>query len=224
MTWLKSDDQLPTRREWIAIDEVATKRAGSLAAGRQLAQRAKLLSQCASLWGARANCDGILPIGSLGQICAIASMSIEELEEAAAVLVASRMWRSPRAKERAAFVMLVSWEPGDQPTAEQVAENRRRHTRAKNLSTVDKPNALAARARGAGQCEYCDRQLGDGGELDHVDPAGGNDLDNLALACRKCNRGKRDMTLQEARMAFTKRAEKTRRTFTASTTASRPDA
>lgn len=52
--------------------------------------------------------------------------------------------------------------------------------------------------RAHGRCEYCKVDLLSssdlyfhGGHTDHIVPGGGNDLDNMALACAACNRMKR---------------------------------
>ncbi len=61
--------------------------------------------------------------------------------------------------------------------------------------------------RDRGLCRYCGERVrfGDqrsalGGTYDHVDPYGGNDLDNVVVACRRCNGIKRDRTPDEAEM------------------------
>lgn len=48
-------------------------------------------------------------------------------------------------------------------------------------------------------CAYCGSENGPF-EVDHIHPwsrGGSNDRENLTLACRSCNRSKRDMTLEE---------------------------
>lgn len=55
----------------------------------------------------------------------------------------------------------------------------------------------AVRARDGDTCQYCgktvnwlDRRGADGGTYDHVDPDGGNTLDNIVVCCRSCNSSK----------------------------------
>jgi len=64
------------------------------------------------------------------------------------------------------------------------------------------------RARDGTLCRYCgirtrwqgDRRSPVSGTYDHVDPDGGNTLENVVVACRKCNGNKRDRTPEEAGM------------------------
>lgn len=50
--------------------------------------------------------------------------------------------------------------------------------------------------RDRGRCQICQREVGPREwEADHVVPiarGGGNEITNLRVACRKCNRGRRD--------------------------------
>jgi hypothetical protein len=63
--------------------------------------------------------------------------------------------------------------------------------------------------RDRGLCRYCgvrvnwsDKRGATGGTYDHVDPAGGNELENVVTACRRCNGRKRDRTPVEAGMVL----------------------
>lgn len=63
------------------------------------------------------------------------------------------------------------------------------------------------RDRDRNLCRYCgvrvnwaDRRGGTSGTYDHVDPDGDNDLDNVVVACRRCNGKKRDRTPEQAGM------------------------
>jgi hypothetical protein len=47
--------------------------------------------------------------------------------------------------------------------------------------------------RGGGQCEYCQTceiNIGQARHIGHINPAGGDHLDNLCLACPNCNLSK----------------------------------
>lgn len=51
--------------------------------------------------------------------------------------------------------------------------------------------------RAKGCCEYCQTcevNTGQTMQVDHIDPSGADDLDNLALACWNCNNHKRQAT------------------------------
>ena len=48
-------------------------------------------------------------------------------------------------------------------------------------------------ARAKGCCEYCrscEDNMGQSMEIEHIDPAGGDEADNLCLSCGNCNRSK----------------------------------
>ena len=50
--------------------------------------------------------------------------------------------------------------------------------------------------RSGGKCEWCGHDVGGSrATIDHIDPDGGNGLDNLALLCRSCNSRKSNGTL-----------------------------
>lgn len=78
------------------------------------------------------------------------------------------------------------------------------------ISALEMPEAAVARRDGIpmhvkrdvwmeGSCRYCGAVHGPF-EIDHIIPwsrGGGNHRDNLTLACRPCNRSKRDKTVEE---------------------------
>lgn len=52
-------------------------------------------------------------------------------------------------------------------------------------------------ARAAGCCEYCqtcEANIGQAMHIEHIDPTGGDTLDNLCLACSNCNLSKAKAT------------------------------
>jgi hypothetical protein len=65
----------------------------------------------------------------------------------------------------------------------------------------------AVKKRDGDICQYCgktvnwnDRRGADGGTYDHVDPDGGNELDNIVVSCRSCKSKKGKRTPREAQM------------------------
>lgn len=67
----------------------------------------------------------------------------------------------------------------------------------------------AVRARDGNVCQYCgktvnwdDRRGVNGGTYDHVDPDGGNAIENVVVCCRSCNSKKSGRTPEEAKMPF----------------------
>lgn len=88
----------------------------------------------------------------------------------------------------------------------KVPEHRRRHNRGKalNRDSVLRETILD---RDGTLCRYCgcrvdfrDRRGLHGGTYDHVDPDGPNTLDNVVVACRRCNSLKNNRTPDEAAM------------------------
>jgi hypothetical protein len=43
-------------------------------------------------------------------------------------------------------------------------------------------------------CQACERLTGQPMHVDHIDPGGGDDVDNLCLACANCNQSKHAVT------------------------------
>ena len=207
MTWLKIGDEVAVAREWLAIDDLAYRRATGTDAERAAsasaaASLAKLVHLTTSMWGARALCDGVVQRSAVAQICALASITPEQWSAGVELLQAARMWDARRS---APWRMIVMWRPGDQPTEEEETERKRKGRRRTALLRKDLPAKLDAIARAEGCCEYCDDPIDEhSGEIDHVDPAGWNDLDNLAHVCTICNRRKGARSLKDARMEFTR--------------------
>lgn len=84
------------------------------------------------------------------------------------------------------------------PPAERQA--RPRDKKATRLSAKRwEPIRLAVLERDGEVCTYCSSIVGPF-EVDHVIPwtrGGSHDLENLVVACRPCNRSKKDMTPEE---------------------------
>lgn len=92
------------------------------------------------------------------------------------------------------------------PSAEEIDEQRAKNRRKQQL--YDDPYLTRqVKARDGNHCRYCsievnwrDRKGATGGTYDHVDPEGGNSLDNIVVACRSCNAKKSNRTPEEAQM------------------------
>lgn len=88
----------------------------------------------------------------------------------------------------------------------QVQRDRENNRRSKELHS-DPALVAAIRERDGDRCRYCgrevnwkDRRGAGGATYDHVDPKGGNSLDNVVVACRACNSRKMSRTPVEAAM------------------------
>jgi 5-methylcytosine-specific restriction endonuclease McrA len=102
-------------------------------------------------------------------------------------------------------VHLVHWE---QPPVATWTDDvlRARWQRGKELLR-DKHLTGEVKERDRHLCRYCgvrvnwaDRRGATAGTYDHVDPDGGNDIENVVVACRRCNGRKRDRTPEQAGM------------------------
>lgn len=112
--------------------------------------------------------------------------------------------------EHADDVELTVWE---QPPVETWQDDmlRFRFQRNGRLKYMNELKA-AVRQRDRSLCRYCgvrvtwsnDHRSGTSGTFDHVDPDGENTLDNLVVACRRCNGRKKDRTPEQAKMPLLK--------------------
>lgn len=181
--WFKVDDKLHDHEKVRRLDDLA-------AVG---------LWTMAGSWCGDNGTDGFVPSSVLRRW----SSSWKRL---AAKLVAVNLWTAADQRGEAGyrFVNWTSW----QPTAAQAKDptERRRWARAKALSR-NRELCEAIVTRDRGRCRYCavrvnfsDKRGRTGGTYDHVDPDGDNTLDNVVVACRKCNGEKKDRTPAEAGM------------------------
>lgn len=147
-------------------------------------------------------------------------------ELAVPALVASGLWHDRRSLNRCescktAVAALPAKKLGDgdfyfhdwldyQFTRDEakVPEHRRKKMRNKALNR-DRKLIGQIIDRDGTLCRYCgirvdfrDRRGPYGGTYDHVDPDGGNTLENVVVACRQCNSVKRDNTPDEAGMTL----------------------
>ena len=95
------------------------------------------------------------------------------------------------------------------------ARTQRRQQHAKNATGAYEPADIAKiRKILKNCCRYCGNSLEDNEEIDHITPlsrGGSNNPENLTLACRRCNRDKRDKTLIEFLLWRKERNEKIRK-------------
>jgi 5-methylcytosine-specific restriction endonuclease McrA len=89
----------------------------------------------------------------------------------------------------------LDWNPTREDVRALRGKDARKHALHRDRELVD-----AVRARDGSVCRYCgtevewtDRRSSKGGTYDHVDPEGGNEPENVVVACRGCNavKGKR---------------------------------
>lgn len=91
-------------------------------------------------------------------------------------------------------------------TAKEVKERREWDIKRKALYS-DAELVAAIRQRDQHKCRYCglevhwnDRRGPLGGQYDHVNPRGDNSLENVVVACRRCNNKKGGRTPDQAEM------------------------
>lgn len=237
MTWARLDDRTRTEPGWVKLADAAARhvaeemrRAGDDPGGRafaELTERARKATMLAKsvhlftlMYSVPALTDGKITPADITEVCSIGSLTREEWLLGADLLVTTGAWRLVRASKRdplGGYQMILGWAAGEQPLRvdEQARKKRQALRDALRQGRKDYPNRVAAEKRAAGQCEYCDRDVGSGGEIDHVDPnLFSNDLANLAICCRGCNTKKGGQhSLEAVGMSFTPRALAARATF-----------
>ncbi len=122
----------------------------------------------------------------------------------AATLVRAGLWEPATVNDEAGWVF-HDWVDCNPTEAEAKEPLERLRWRRKQALKKDRPLCEAVVARDRGMCRYCgirvnwqDRKSAKGGTYDHVDPDGDNVLENVVVACRRCNGRKRDRTPTEA--------------------------
>lgn len=199
MTWFKLSD------DWLFSAPMQT-------AGRE----------ARALWVAAGAChcakddtDGRIHAGVLKLLAAAADVN---LKRATAALVEAGLWHDPETIKRCPECLEVARKkgglgPGDffmhaflrdnlDAQGKHDAIARERELRRKALRR-DVRLCGQIRKRDQDLCQYCgvhtrweglgaDRRSKDLGELDHVDPWGGNDQENVVVACKGCNSLKGD--------------------------------
>lgn len=96
-----------------------------------------------------------------------------------------------------------------EPDAAKVIDDLSQHSYVKferdGRKSLPRAVRVAVYERDGGVCRYCETPVSsDEFHVDHVNPVargGGDEMNNLACACRPCNLSKRDKTLDEWRAA-----------------------
>jgi hypothetical protein len=155
------------------------------------------------LWCAAIGNDGTFPKAQL-HVAVARKFSMARATKYAAELVTAGLW-----VEADGNYAVTGW-LDDQPATAvwNDATQRERWQRNKALSR-DRALCRRVQERDRHLCRYCGERVnwGDrkgplGGTYDHVDPDGPNSLDNVVVACRKCNGRKRDRTPAQAGMTL----------------------
>lgn len=198
MSWVKLDDGFPEHPKVVGLTDVAF-----------------CLYIHALCYAARRETDGYIPAGSVSSLAGGAGRA--RAARAAAELVAAQLWHAtgPETCERCRKVAPLShgwiihdfleYNPShaDQERAREIA--KRRWVMNHNDELRD-----AVRSRDGDRCRYCavevnwrDRRSPNGGTYDHILPVskgGGEEPDNIAVCCRRCNNRKGGRTPEEADM------------------------
>ncbi len=144
---------------------------------------------------------------------------VRQAPKAAAALVDAGLWHDHETLRRCSDCRdeVGELEPGAfyfhdwtkyQPTKEDV-ETPTEHTRWKRKKALHRDRRLCEQVceRDRNQCRYCGARVNwqarrgpTSGTYDHVDPDGDNTLENVVVACRRCNGLKKDRTPDEAGM------------------------
>lgn len=124
----------------------------------------------------------------------------------------ARMW--PDEVKITDDVVVLNWDGQPSSKVWNDPVERERWARAKRLKR-DTELCRRIKARDRNLCRYCGQRVnwniktgkldgpaGLGGTYDHIDPDGENTLDNVAVACRRCNGRKRDRTPEQAGMTL----------------------
>jgi 5-methylcytosine-specific restriction endonuclease McrA len=128
------------------------------------------------------------------------------LRKHAAWLVDRGLWE-PAEKGRETGWIFHDWTDQNPTEEETTTDLGRLRWQRKNALKKDRQLREQVVARDRGMCRYCgirvnwkDRRGTAGGTYDHVDPDGENTLENVVVACRRCNGIKKDRTPDEALM------------------------
>jgi HNH endonuclease len=208
MSWYRTDDTLTSHPKWVAVKRAAYERHRDARAARAAAQRAALAWFAIGVWGAKCNCDGIIPAHAADQIAPGMFLTEDEFVDGADLLIAGGMCRRLTKANGGPGWHIPNWKKY-QPSRAQVALAKDREQRRKDLyRTVEGRRIVAlVKQRDGDWCRYCwehvdwnDRRSAHRGTLDHVDPDGPSSVENVVVACGSCNRRKSDRTPDEAEM------------------------
>jgi hypothetical protein len=180
--WFKVDDKLHDHRKTWGIDCAAVG-----------------LWTMAGSWCGANGTDGFVP-----EI--VVSRWSKHWQRLAADLVTRGLWAEANQDGQKGweFVNWSEYQPSRVETAVPLDRLRWRRKQALKKNRVLCDQVVA---RDRNQCRYCgervswaDRKSPKGATYDHVDPDGENELDNVVIACRRCNGRKKDRTPHEAGM------------------------
>jgi len=132
-----------------------------------------------------------------------------KISDAKARRLMSQLIRSGHVVDVADTYELPKW-LDEQPAAAVWDDDTQRERWARGKALLrDRSLCRAIQERDANLCRYCgirvnwtDRKGPGGGTYDHVDPDGANTLDNVVVACRRCNGRKKDRTPEQAGMSL----------------------
>jgi 5-methylcytosine-specific restriction endonuclease McrA len=197
---------------WFKVDDGWARHSKTRLAGKD----GRALWMTAGVEVAAARTDGIIAAHLVRDYAFLADV---QARKATALLVASGLWHDETTLLgcRDCADVVGALHPGGfyfhdwtewQPTRSETAIPTER-LRWKRRKALQRDRLLCERIieRDRNQCRYCrvrvnwqDRRGQAGGTYDHVDPDGENTLENVVVACRKCNARKRDRTPAEAGM------------------------
>ena len=213
MTWLKIDDKLTTHPKWLGLN-----------------LEAKSLWFHAAVWCAAHNNDGALPDESMALHAFAASVPVNKLEAAQAMLVRAGLW-SRRSKKKGGGFEINDWldyQPSKQQVKDRTVADEAKQLRTRlhdwlHKSVVGRKVKTRIDARDGLCCRYCgettvitagDRRGPQRRTYDLLDPASSWDMEARALpdaeldrlasmwvvACGWCNSIKGSRTPDEAEM------------------------
>lgn len=126
----------------------------------------------------------------------------------AATLVERGLWE-PATRGRETGWVFHDWTDHQPPKDDTSTDIGRLRWRRKNALSKNRDLCEKIQLRDGTLCRYCaervtwaDKKGPRGATYDHVDPDGINSLENVVVACRRCNGRKRDRTPAEAGMVL----------------------
>lgn len=186
MAWVKIDDQFPDHPKARAVG----------AHGRGVFLEALCYAN-------RLLTDGFVP-AEIAKRISVEHAGRGHAQEVIARLVAVGLWERDGARDGFVIHDYLDY----QPSKEKVKADRASNARRQALFQ-DSDLKVAIRERDGDNCRYCgvivgwtDRRGRHGGTYDHIDPRGGNSIENLVVACRACNAAKSQRTPAAARMVL----------------------
>ncbi len=162
---------------------------------------ADFLWNSAHRYMAKSGLDGVMPKNRLA-LATVRRLSQAKIDRALAELITEGLFEDLDDKIRS-----THWE---QPPVDVWTDGTKR-MRWQRGKALLRDSALCQRIkdRDRNLCRYCgervnwnDKRGRLGGTYDHVDPDGSNDIENVVVACRRCNGTKKDRTPEQAGMSL----------------------